>query len=92
LRAFFQVHWFLAAAVITFATTVDLCRLAAGILLVNRFPIGEHGRRVGSVERRCPNTNKLRLLAGFEAQVGLQEGLQTTMEWYDSGMTAPVTQ
>jgi nucleoside-diphosphate-sugar epimerase len=46
-----------------------------------RFPIREQGRRIASVARRCPNTDKLRRLTGFEAQVGLREGLQRTMEW-----------
>jgi len=47
-----------------------------------RFPILEQGRRASSVGRRCPNTEKLKRLTGFEAKTGLREGLQTTLAWY----------
>jgi len=36
----------------------------------------------GSVKRRCPNTNKLSELTGFEAKVMLEEGLKETWNWY----------
>lgn len=42
----------------------------------------EHGRREGSVSRRCPDTAKLKRLTGFEPKVGLDEGLRRTLEWY----------
>lgn len=44
--------------------------------------VEERGRRSGSVSRRCPDTTKLRELTGFEATVGLREGLPGTIEWY----------
>lgn len=36
----------------------------------------------GSVKRRCPNTNKLKTLTGFEAQIDLNEGLKKSLDWY----------
>lgn len=36
----------------------------------------------GSVKRRCPNTNKLKKLTGFEANVSLEIGLKVTLDWY----------
>ena len=36
----------------------------------------------GSVKRRCPNTNKLKNLTGFEAQIDLNKGLKKSLEWY----------
>lgn len=36
----------------------------------------------GSVARRCPDVAKLKALTGFEAQVGLAEGLRRTFAWY----------
>jgi nucleoside-diphosphate-sugar epimerase len=36
----------------------------------------------GSVKRRLPNTDKLKLLTGFSAKIPLKEGLKLTGEWY----------
>ena len=36
----------------------------------------------GSVNRRCPDTTKLKQLTGFEAKINLEEGLKKTLDWY----------
>ncbi len=36
----------------------------------------------GSVNRRCPDTTKLKLLTGFEAKINLETGLKKTLDWY----------
>ena len=36
----------------------------------------------GSVKRRCPDISKLRSLTGYEPQVGLEDGLGKSLEWY----------
>ena len=36
----------------------------------------------GSVDRRCPDISKARELLGYEPQVGLDDGLRKTYEWY----------
>lgn len=36
----------------------------------------------GSVQRRCPDTSKLKNLTGFEAKVSLEQGLKQTWDWY----------
>jgi nucleoside-diphosphate-sugar epimerase len=38
----------------------------------------------GSVQRRRPNTTKLRRLVGWRPEVGLKEGLRRTYNWYES--------
>jgi len=48
----------------------------------DNFDILECGGRSGSVSRRCPDTEKLKRLAGFEAKVELKDGLSRTSEWY----------
>lgn len=50
--------------------------------LGERVEIQECGGRAGSVMRRCPDTNKLKKLTGFEAEMGLKEGLARTIKWY----------
>lgn len=47
-----------------------------------QWEIVEQGRREASVSRRCPATDKLRSLTGFEARVMLTEGLADTVRWY----------
>ncbi len=37
---------------------------------------------LGSVDRRCPNTTKIKELTGFHPEVSLEEGFQKTMQWY----------
>jgi nucleoside-diphosphate-sugar epimerase len=46
------------------------------------FDLLESGGRSGSVSRRCPDTDKLKRLTGFEARVPLEDGLSRTREWY----------
>ena len=36
----------------------------------------------GSPARRCPDMSRLRSLVGYEAQVGLRDGIQQTYAWY----------
>ncbi len=36
----------------------------------------------GSVDRRCPDITKLRVLTGFQPNVSLSDGVQTTVCWY----------
>jgi nucleoside-diphosphate-sugar epimerase len=36
----------------------------------------------GSVERRCPDTEKMRNLIGFTPKIKLDEGLEKTFRWY----------
>ena len=37
----------------------------------------------GSVQRRCPNTNKICRALGYMPEVDLKEGLRRTLEWYN---------
>ena len=37
----------------------------------------------GSVNRRCPDTRKIREALGYSAKVNLKDGLHKTIEWYD---------
>lgn len=46
------------------------------------YDIKECGGRSSSVSRRCPDTSKLNKLTGFDAKVGLSEGVEKTMKWY----------
>ena len=41
---------------------------------------------VGSVARRCPNTERLRLLTGYSPSTPLQEGLRETVSWYKENL------
>ena len=41
-----------------------------------------HPAPAGCVMRRCPDTSKLRRLAGFENAIPLSEGLAKTLAWY----------
>lgn len=45
---------------------------------------------VGSVQRRCPDVSKLKSLTGFEAKVGLDQGLKSTFDWYERQFTPTV--
>ena len=47
-----------------------------------RLEIRECGGRSGSVQRRCPDTSKLKRLTGFEAGIPLKDGLVRTSAWY----------
>ena len=38
--------------------------------------------RVGSVSRRCPDTQKLNTLTGYIPKVSLDKGLKCTLDWY----------
>ena len=38
----------------------------------------------GSVKRRCPNINKIKSMLGYAPKVPLSEGLEKTIEWYDT--------
>jgi len=49
------------------------------------------GRRYEDVRRRVPDVNKASRLLGFEAKVGLEEGLRRTIEWQRSVHEAEVT-
>jgi len=44
---------------------------------------GIHAAPLGSVQRRCPDINKLSLATGFEPLVTLDSGLKKTIEWYN---------
>jgi UDP-glucose 4-epimerase len=44
----------------------------------------------GSPERRAPDTAKLTRLTGYEAQVGLEDGIARTYEWYRRKVFATV--
>jgi UDP-glucose 4-epimerase/UDP-glucuronate decarboxylase len=37
----------------------------------------------GSVRRRCPDITKIKREISFQPKVGLEKGLQKTIEWYD---------
>jgi UDP-glucose 4-epimerase len=41
------------------------------------------------VRHRVPDTTKARALLGFEAQIGLDEGLEVTVDWHRSLRTVP---
>lgn len=47
---------------------------------------------VGSVLRRCPNTQKLRELTHFSAKIPLKQGLLKTYEWYNQKYTELASQ
>jgi UDP-glucose 4-epimerase/UDP-glucuronate decarboxylase len=36
----------------------------------------------GSVDRRCPDISKAKMLVGYEPQIHLDQGLQITYDWY----------
>ena len=38
----------------------------------------------GSVARRCPDLAKLRALTGYEPMVSLEDGLRSTVAWYQA--------
>ena len=38
----------------------------------------------GSVARRCPDLAKLRALTGYEPTVSLEDGLRSTVAWYQA--------
>lgn len=44
--------------------------------------IEECGAPDGSVDRRCPDTTRLKQLTGYEARVELRQGLLQTKQWY----------
>lgn len=43
----------------------------------------------GSPPRRCPDTRKAKRLLGYQAQVGLDEGLERTFAWYRDHIFKP---
>ena len=46
-----------------------------------------------SIDRRCPDISKLRIMTGFEPSVNIEQGLNLTLDWYRSalqGQTNPV--
>jgi len=40
------------------------------------------GNRPGQVHRHCSSTEKAKTVLGWEAKIGLEEGLERTIEWY----------
>jgi nucleoside-diphosphate-sugar epimerase len=76
-------------------TETSLNQLAEALSKVMRSSLRpEYGpaRQVNSVERRLADVSKARRLLGFEAQVGLDEGLGRLVEWWRSQKTAAVQQ
>lgn len=63
-------------------TRIDLLAKKVMNLLGVDFPLEEHGRRSGSVSRRCPDTSKLNKRTGFQTRISLDEGLHKTIDWY----------
>lgn len=63
---------------------VTMAQLAACVMksLNRQTPLEDRGGRGGSVARRCPNTDKIRTLTGYEPRVDLNEGLRQTTAWY----------
>lgn len=45
-------------------------------------PVKDVPAPIGSINRRCPNINKLRRLTGVSPKVSLQMGLDLTVKWY----------
>lgn len=65
----------------------DLAKQMFGIAKVNP-KIDILPAPAGSVQRRCPDTRKLKTLTGFSASVPLAEGLRETMAWYQQEYAA----
>jgi nucleoside-diphosphate-sugar epimerase len=45
-------------------------------------PLDHAGRRPGDVERHFADVTRARRLFGFEATIGLEEGLRRTVDWF----------
>jgi len=64
------------------ATTIHRLSGSKSPLRLKFIPYDEiGGRRYEDVRRRVPDVNKAGRLLGFEAKVGLEEGLKRTIEW-----------
>lgn len=59
----------------------DLARLILEKMNVD-VPIEVEDAPPGSVSRRCPDISKLKSLTRFEPKFALDQGLDTTLEWY----------
>jgi UDP-glucose 4-epimerase len=69
----------------------SLNELAAALLRVMESDlVPEHGaeRKVNSVPRRLADTSKARAALGFEANIGLDEGLRRLVEWWRESVGA----
>ncbi len=57
-----------------------ICRLAGTGVLPD---VRRSGTPPGEIERQWVDSAKLRALTGWEAKVGLEEGLRRTVQWYE---------
>jgi nucleoside-diphosphate-sugar epimerase len=57
-------------------TVIRLCNASSNIVF--------ESSRIDDPERRRPNIDKARQVLGWELQVGMEEGLQRTIEWFRS--------
>jgi nucleoside-diphosphate-sugar epimerase len=57
-----------------------------GVVMGRSLLLREMPETPGSPARRCPDTSMLARLTGFQAEVGLHEGLGRTYEWYKGRM------
>jgi nucleoside-diphosphate-sugar epimerase len=57
-------------------TIIRLCNASSDIVF--------ESSRIDDPERRRPNIDKARQILGWELQVGMEEGLQRTIEWFRS--------
>src|SRR5438067_1630389 len=72
----------------------SLCELAATLLTVMGSTLRpEYGpeRKVNPVRRRLADTEKAKRLLGFNARVGLEEGLSQLVEWWQANKVEAVT-
>jgi len=57
-------------------TVIRLCNASSNIVF--------ESSRIDDPERRRPNIDKARQVLGWELQIGMEEGLQRTIEWFRS--------
>jgi UDP-glucose 4-epimerase len=61
---------------------VQILRLARLVQeLVAPVPIRHHDPRPGDVRRHCADVARARSLLGFEATIGIEDGLRSYVEW-----------
>lgn len=70
-------------------TLNELCRLVLQLTGSTLKPEYREARRVANVQARRAATTKARDVLGFEARVGLEEGLRELIEWRQTAICVP---
>jgi nucleoside-diphosphate-sugar epimerase len=68
--------------IVDLAQRVQTAMGIAGPLRTKVVPLANIGGRYEDVYHRLPSTVKAKRLLGFEAQIGLEQGLQATLDWH----------